>query len=78
MKKFKCSICGSKNLYQRRTEIVAQRLYSTKNDFDFGKEEVIDTTSSRLECGNDHPLLLKDGTECDTFKDYVKWQAEQV
>ncbi len=73
---FKCA-CGSQNLYQRRTETVAQRFYPTDNDFDLGKEEVVDNDSSRLECGNDHPLLLKNGSECNTFEDYVKWVKEQ-
>lgn len=77
VKEFKCPICGSENLYQRRTETIAQRMYVTEHSFDLGKEEVVDVDSSRLECGNDHPLLFKDGSECDTFEDYCKWEKEQ-
>jgi len=76
MEEFEC-VCGSGNLYQVRTETVSTRVYPTDTDFDLGKEEVIDVAKSRLECGNDHPLLFSDGTEANTFEDYVRWMKEQ-
>jgi len=78
MKDFKCPICGSGNLYQRRTETTATRFYPTDTDFDLGKEEVCEVGDSRLECGNDHPLLLADGLECNDFEDYCKWVEQQA
>lgn len=77
MKEFECPKCGSGNLYQRRKETVATRLYPTDTDFDLGKEEVVDCDTSRLECCNDHPLVLKCGKYCDTHEDYLEWLEEQ-
>jgi len=74
---FECPICGSSHLYQRRTETVVQRFYPTNTDFDFGTEEVVDNDSTPLECGNDHPLSLKNGQGCYSSEDYVKWVKEQ-
>ena len=76
---FICPDCGDCGLFLVRKETTATEL-SMQGDgceFDYGKEHVVDCNMSRLECGNDHILKFKDGSEVEDFEGFLKWKEEQ-
>jgi len=77
MLKFICPVCQDCGLQLRRKEENVTRLYADRDDdFDYGKEEVVDCDMSVVECSNGHVLMLKDETEVQDYADYLKWLKE--
>ena len=73
---FTCKICGNQNLYLVRKEKTSLSLEEGQEDFDYGKESVIDCEISELQCGEGHTLTLKNGNVVDDYDSYVKWLKE--
>ena len=77
---FKCPKCGSTNLYLVREETTATELTLPNDDtedFDYGRESVVDCDVSEVQCGEDHSLVLQSGEVVSDFKEFKTWFEEQ-
>jgi hypothetical protein len=75
---FVCPECGNKELVLVRDERVACSLYQSQRGdtlcWEYGKERLIDSTMTEMQCGNGHPLKLKNGMIVqDDLKALEEW-----
>jgi len=80
---FICPECGSKELALVRTETVSRGIYQVTNGskllWEYGKEAVFDCTLSETQCGNGHPLTLKNGMVVqDDLEALEQWFEERA
>jgi len=81
-RRFVCPECASKELVLVRDERVACSLYQSQRGdtvcWEYGKERLIDSTLTEMQCGNGHPLVLRNGlTVGDDLEALEQWSSER-
>jgi len=76
---FTCPECGDTTLFLYRKDETSTALDYDKDSTDFrlGKEEVINTDGSYVQCGNGHGLELEDGTDVEDLAGFKLWLYER-